>query len=123
MTVADGTTTTSKFTEPTDGVDTDNGLKNLCGVKTYTVTDNADNSALTGSWAIVRDSATSGKKEVFIDTLLYPTAISANVVVTLRVTTKYEDWATNAGSTSTLQVTITAEACSCAAMAWTQPAI
>ena len=40
---ADGLTTTSLFTEPTDGVDTANGLKLLCGAKTYAVTDNADN--------------------------------------------------------------------------------
>lgn len=120
---ADGLTTTSLFSEPTDGVDTANGLKLLCGAKTYAVTDNADNSALTGSWAIVRTSSTAGKMELYVDSKLYPTTIAANVVKTLRVTTKFADWSTNAGSTSTVQVTITTLSCDCSAMVWTAPTL
>ena len=121
VTLNDGTTTTSTFTEPTDGVDTANGLSKLCGAKVYTVTDNADNSALSGSWAIVRTSSTANKMELFVDSTLYPSTISADVVKTLRVTTTFADWGANAGSQSTIQVTISTLSCSCAAMAWSAP--
>ena len=123
VSVNDGLTATSLFTAPTDVVDSTNGLSLLCGVKTYTVTDNADNSALSGSWAIVRVSSTANKMELYVDSKLYPTAITADVVKTLRVTTKFSSWATNAGSTSTIQVTLADINCSCAAMVWTTPAL
>ena len=123
LSVNDGATGTSTFTEPSDGVDTSTGLSKLCGAKTYTVVDNATGNALSGNWAIIRESATAGKMELYVDSKLYPSAISADVVTTIKITTKYADWNTNAGSTSTIAVTIAKVACNCAAMAWTTPAL
>ena len=121
--VTKGSTGTSTFTPPSDGVDTDNKLTGLCGTKTYTVVNNADNTALTGSWAIVRDSATTGKKELFVNPSLFPEAIGVDKVFVLKITTKFASWSTNTGSVSTISVTLKPTSCSCAAMAWTQPTI
>jgi hypothetical protein len=123
MSVSDGQTGTSKFTPPVTPVDTSTGLSLLCGALTYTVVDNADGNALSGSWAIIQASSTTGKMEVYVDSKLYPSALTADVVKTIRVTTKLADWSTNSGSTSTLQITLAVVTCDCSAMAWTTPTL
>ena len=123
LTLWDQNTASSEFDIPGDGVDTSSGFTGYCGTKTYTITNNADDSAI-GNWAIIQDSTTTtGKKELYIDSNLYPSHISSDLTITLKITTKFETWTANAGSTSTISVTIQSLTCSCSAMAWTAPTV
>jgi len=120
VTVADGTKKTVDFSIPSDGVDTARNLVDLCGKKVYTITDSG--TAVT-TWAKIADSPTARKMRLTIDPQLYGSHIDSNVVRTLTVTTKFDTWTSNAGSTATLQVTMTPATCDCSAMAWSAPTV
>jgi hypothetical protein len=105
ITVTDGSTATSEFSVPTDGVDTSAGLTGLCGTKSYAITDSS--AAAVSGWAVITDSTvTSGDKTLTIDPSAYGSHLFAAVSETLTVTTTFADWGTNAGSTSTIAVQI-----------------
>ena len=123
ITVTDGSTATAEFTVPVDGVDTANGLTNLCGTKVYAIKQNSDNAAVS-TWAAITDSAvTTGSKTLTIDPSVYGSHISSSISETLTVTTTFEDWVSNGGSTSTIAVTINTIACDCSSLAWTAPTV
>lgn len=128
LSVFDGYTVASNFAIPGDQVDTDNLLTGLCGNKVYLVQTYDSNTntlaAISGGWAVVRDSTTvAGKKELFIDTKLYPTHIAADIDHTIRITTTFETWTTNPGTPSDIPVTLKTTSCNCAAMIWQAPAL
>ena len=43
---------------------------------------------------------------ITIDPSLYGSHIASDTTITIKVTTKFADWATNSGSTSTIAVTL-----------------
>ena len=119
LTVADGGSGTSEFAVPTDNVDTDNNLTELCGVKTYAITDNTGASITT--WASIADSTTvSGGKTLTIDTSQYPSFVSSDTTITLTITTTLGSY-TSRTSTSTFAVTISTVSCDCSALSFTAP--
>ena len=106
ITVSDGSTATAEFDIPGDGVDTANLLTGLCGTKVYAIADNSDGTAIS-NWAVIGDSTNNnGKKMITIDPSQYGSHISSDVTVTVRVTTTYETWTSNAGTQSTIAVTL-----------------
>jgi hypothetical protein len=126
--VNDGSSAEAEFPVPGDTVDTANSLTGLCGTKTYTLTDAADNSSVT-SWVSVIDSTTNastGGKVIKVNTLNYGSEITTGTkVITINVLAKYadSDYSGVSGTTTTIVVTITKATCSCAAMVWTAPTI
>jgi len=81
-------------------------LTGLCGDNTYTIVDNADDAAIS-NWAVIADSTNNnGKMMITIDPSLYGSHIASDTTITIKVTTKFADWATNSGSTSTIAVTL-----------------
>ena len=103
-------------------MDTANSLSGLCGDKVYTIVDNADDSAISG-WAAITTSTTLGSMTLTIDPSQYGSHISSDINVTLKVTTKFSTWTSNAGSTSTIAVTLQSLTCDCTALLWTAPTI
>ena len=66
ITVTDGSTATSEFVIPSDGVDDAAApLKYLCGTKNYEIKDSSNNVITT--WAAITDSSTEGSKTLTID--------------------------------------------------------
>lgn len=95
LSVYDGATGTSEFVIPGDGVDTANGLSDLCGKKVYAV-DESDGTAIS-NWAVITDSSTDGSMTLTITPALYGSHISSDLSKTVRVTTTYETWTSNVG--------------------------
>ena len=122
ITVTNGSTATSEFVIPTDGVDTAaSPLTGLCGNKSYSIGDGTNTGITT--WAAITDSSTDGSKTLTIDPSQYTSYVTSSVTVTLTITTTLDDWSGNSGSTSTISVTMNPASCSCSAMAWTAPSI
>ena len=122
ISVYDGQTATADYVIPGDGVDTANSLSGLCGDKVYTIVDNSDDSAISG-WAAITTSTTLGSMTLTIDPSQYGSHISSDISVTLKVTTTFSTWTSNAGSTSTIAVTLQSLTCDCTALLWTAPTI
>ena len=119
ITVTDGSTATSEYTVPGDGVDTANSLTDLCGVKSYVITNSGGTTITT--WAAITDSTvTTGSKTLTIDPSVYGSHISSTVSETLTITTTFADH-NGPSTTSTIAVTINTISCDCSAMAWTAP--
>ena len=97
LTVDYGTSASAAYPVPNDTVDTATGLAagTYCGPRVYTVVDDSDESAL--AWASVDATTTPGSVTVTVDAGQYPTVPTADVTVTLRVTTTYETWTLNPG--------------------------
>ena len=118
LAVFDGATGTVEYDIPGDGVDTANSLTDLCGEKVYAIANNADGVAIT-NWAVITDSSTSRKKTLTITPSLYGSFISSDIVITVRITTTFTTWTSNAGTQSTVVITLKSLACDCSALAWT----
>lgn len=58
-----------------------------------------------------------------VDASLYPSFIAADIAITVRITTTYVTWTSNAGDQSTIAVTLKSVSCNCASLAWTAPSI
>ena len=98
ISVYDGSTATAEFDIPGDGVDTSNGLSDLCGTKVYAIADNSDGTAIS-NWATIIDSTNNnGKKMIQIDPSQYGTFIASDITITVRVTTTFSTWTSNAGT-------------------------
>ena len=80
-------------------------MTGLCGNKVYAIADNSDGSAIS-NWAVIGPSSTAGSMTLTIDPEQYGSHIASDITVTIRVTTTYETWTSNAGSTSTIVVTL-----------------
>ena len=79
-------------------MDTSNGLSDLCGTKVYAIADNSDGTAIS-NWATIIDSTNNnGKKMIQIDPSQYGTFIASDITITVRVTTTFSTWTSNAGT-------------------------
>ena len=75
ITVTDGSTATSEFVIPSDGVDDSaSPLKYLCGTKLYAI---SNSSGAVSGWATITDSSTAGSKTLTIIPDNYGSHISA----------------------------------------------
>ena len=122
ITVVHGSTATAAYTVPNDSVDTSTGLTGgtYCGTRSYAIVNNADDSSV-AAYATVDTSTTSGSVTLTIDSSNFPSVPTADTTVTLKITTTYSVWTSNAGRTDTIDVTITPTACDCSFLAWTDP--
>ena len=119
LTVTDGDTTETTFSEPDVEVDALKSTPGLCGPTLFEVYSNSNDTPFAQPWAVIEDLGGLNRKIFFNTTVdLSLIANEASYTVTVQIKTYLQDYPTIKHYTP-VAVTINAAACDCTYLLWT----